>query len=362
MQIAVSTILNDANISICLLATDLSELELQAGSIATMIKQQQALEEKQAELEEANASLRNSRLAALNLMQDAVESRHQLEESTRSLQRAHDELEQRVTERTMDLEIAVETIQTEIAERLKVMEELRMQEQMLLQQSRLAAMGEMINNIAHQWRQPLNALGLLVQKLPIYYDSAEFNREFLEENTVKSMKLIQHMSQTINDFRDFFRSDKEMVAFNLDSVVRQAVAFIEQNFRDLDIKIDLDTEQGLMVKGYPNEFAQALLNILMNACDALVGNNTADARIILRTFEDNGSAVVTVTDNAGGIPGEVIDRVFDPYFTTKGPDKGTGLGLFMSKTIIEKNMAGRLTVRNTGNGAEFRIEVAHDDK
>ena len=257
---------------------------------------------------------------------------------------------------------AESALKAEIIERLEVMKELREKEQMLLQQSRLAAMGEMINNIAHQWRQPLNALGLLIQKLPIYYDSAEFNQEFLEENTVKSMKLIQHMSQTINDFRDFFRSDKEMETFFLDTVVRQAVALIEQNFRDFGIKIELDNEQNLMVKGYPNEFAQALLNILMNAYDALVGNNTADARIILRVFKDGGSSVVTVTDNAGGIPGEVIDRVFDPYFTTKGPDKGTGLGLFMSKTIIEKNIAGRLTVRNTGNGAEFRIEVAYDVK
>jgi hypothetical protein len=175
------------------------------------------------------------------------------------------------------------------------------------------------------------------------------------------MKQIQHMSQTINDFRDFFRSDKEMVMFSLDAVTRQAVAFVDQTFQDLKIKIDLDTKKSLMVRGYPNEFAQVLLNILMNARDALVGNNIADARIVLRTFKDGDSAVVTVTDNAGGIPEEVIDMVFDPYFTTKGPDKGTGLGLFMSKAIIEKNIAGRLTVRNTGNGAEFRIEVAHDD-
>jgi C4-dicarboxylate-specific signal transduction histidine kinase len=275
------------------------------------------------------------------------------------LQRAHDELEQRVTERTADLETALETLQTETAERLKVIDEMHKQEQMLLQQSRLAAMGEMINNIAHQWRQPLNTLGLLVQKLPIYFDSPDFTREFLEDNAVKSMNLIQHMSQTINDFRNFFRTDKEMVIFRLENVVSQAVAFIEQSFRELDIRIELDTKECLEVIGYPNEFAQALLNILTNARDALVVNNTAEAKITLCTFKDGGSAVVTVTDNAGGIPDEVIEKIFDPYFTTKGPDNGTGLGLFISRTIIEKNMKGRLSVRNTGNGSEFKIEVAH---
>jgi PAS domain S-box-containing protein len=279
-----------------------------------------------------------------------------------ALERVHEELEQRVRERTADLETALETIQAEDAERLKIMDELRKKEQMLLQQNRLAAMGEMINNIAHQWRQPLNTLGLLVQKLPMKYDSAEFNREFLENNTAKAMKLIQHMSQTINDFRGFFRIDKEMVTFGLSTLIRQAVAFIAQTFQDLSIKIDLQADESLMIRGYPNEYAQALLNILMNSRDALVENNVENARIVLRVFKDVGLSVVTVTDNAGGIPEEIIGRVFDPYFSTKGPDKGTGLGLFMSKTIIEKNMSGRLRVYNAGDGAEFRIEVECEGK
>lgn len=112
-----------------------------------------------------------------------------------------------------------------------------------------------------------------------------------------------------------------------------------------------------MVSGYPNEYVQVLLNILINARDALVEHDVDDARILLNAFVEGGTTVVTVTDNAGGISKEIIDRVFDPYFTTKGPDKGAGIGLFMSKSIIEKNMGGKLTVRNTGHGAEFRINV-----
>jgi PAS domain S-box-containing protein len=283
-------------------------------------------------------------------------------DAEQALQQIHEELEQRVWERTADLETAMETLQAESAERLKILEELRKNEQMLLQQSRLAAMGEMINNIAHQWRQPLNTLGLLVQKIPLLYDTAEIKMDFLVENSTKSMELIQYMSKTIDDFRFFFRSDKEIVTFGLDSAVRQSVGFIELTLKDLKIAIELHLDESLIFRGYPNEFAQALLNILLNSRDALVENNIDNAKIVLRAFANNGTSVVTVTDNAGGIPEDIIDKIFDPYFTTKSPDKGTGLGLFMSKTIIEKNMKGLLTAHNTGSGAEFRIEVAYDDK
>jgi signal transduction histidine kinase len=140
-------------------------------------------------------------------------------------------------------------------------------------------------------------------------------------------------------------------------VIARTIHLVEKNFLDQRISIDLRTKGDPMVSGYPNEYAQVLLNILSNARDALVEHNVSDAQILIHTFAEGGASVVTVTDNAGGIADEIIDRLFDPNFTTKGPDKGTGIGLFMSKTIIEKNMGGRLTVRNTGNGAEFRIEV-----
>jgi signal transduction histidine kinase len=218
-------------------------------------------------------------------------------------------------------------------------------------------MGEMINNNAHQWCQPLNALGLIVQQLPIFYDSAEFSREFLEENTEKSLALIRHMSQTINVFRDFFKPDKGKITFGVKQVIGHTLSLIEQSFKEHQINIALHSDCEPMVYGYSNEYAQVLMNILMNARDALAGHTVDAARISIHAFTEGSAAVVTIADNAGGIDDETIGRVFDPYFTTKGPDKGTGIGLFMSKTIIERNMGGRLTVRNTGNGAEFRIEV-----
>jgi C4-dicarboxylate-specific signal transduction histidine kinase len=240
---------------------------------------------------------------------------------------------------------------------VQAVDDLRRKDQMLILQDRLAVMGEMINNIAHQWRQPLNTLGLIIQQLPLFYKSGEISEEMLKDYVGNSMELIQHMSQTIEDFRNFFKSDKEKVHFSVNQVIARTLALIEKSFKDQKIGIALHPEGDPMANGYPNEYAQVLLNILMNARDELVAHNVDDALISIHAFAEGGRSVVTITDNAGGIADEIIYRLFDPYFTTKGPDKGAGIGLFMSKTIIEKNMGGRLTVCNTGSGAEFRIEV-----
>lgn len=237
------------------------------------------------------------------------------------------------------------------------LDDLRQKDQMLILQDRRAVMGEMINNIAHQWRQPLNVLGLYLQGLSMAYDSAEFNREFLENRVCKSMKLIVNMSRTIDDFMNFFRSDKEKVTFSVNQEIRRTLTLIKENFLSQKVRIKLLTDGTPTISGFPSEYAQVLMNILMNARDELVSNNVKDAMISIHSFVEGASTVVTITDNSGGIADEIIDKIFDPYFTTKGPDKGTGIGLFMSKTIIEKNMGGRLTVRNSSSGAEFRIEI-----
>ena len=234
---------------------------------------------------------------------------------------------------------------------------LRQQDQMLILQNRHAVMGEMINNIAHQWRQPLNALGLNLQELPMAYDSTEFNKEYLEASVDKSLQLVMHMSQTIDDFRNFFRSDKEKVIFSVNREIGRTLSLTKESFLDQKITINLLSDGNPMVNGFPNEYAQVLMNILMNARDELVLHNVDNAMISIHSFSEGESTIVIITDNSSGIDEGIIDKIFDPYFTTKGPDKGTGIGLFMSKTIIEKNMGGQLTVRNTGSGAEFRIQV-----
>jgi PAS domain S-box-containing protein len=272
-------------------------------------------------------------VAGINVVVEEVTERKRNEAALKKL---NDELESRVEERTA---------------------ELREKDQIMLLQSRQAAMGEMISNIAHQWRQPLNALGLTIQQLALFYEIGELNKEYIENVVSSSMEIIQHMSRTIDDFRNYFKPDKEKVEFRLSEVIANALSLVDASFKKQHIGIELVAKDDHVIHGYRNEFTQVLLNILNNARDALTERGSEDPRVTITICSEEGRVVVIIADNAGGIPEEILDRIFDPYFTTKGPQAGTGIGLFMSKTIIEKNMGGMLTVRNTDNGAEFRIEV-----
>ncbi|HEX9024543.1 MAG TPA: GAF domain-containing protein [Geobacteraceae bacterium] len=277
---------------------------------------------------------------------------HLLQQMAADISFALDNMEREEQRRKAELALRQET-----AERLRAVEELREKESLLLQQSRQAAMGEMLGNIAHQWRQPLNALGLCIQELGLAYELEGFSKEHLDERISQAMDIIFGMSQTIDDFRNFYKPDKEKRWFRVNQVVAKTVSLIEASFREHRIAIHVDTAGDPEIKGYHNDYAQVLLNILMNARDALLERETADAAVTVRVRAENGRSVVTVGDNAGGIAGDLLGRIFDLYFTTKENGLGTGIGLFMAKIIIEKNMGGRLSARNGRRGAEFRIEV-----
>lgn len=235
--------------------------------------------------------------------------------------------------------------------------EVRRTDDMLIQQGRLVAMGEMVNNIAHQWRQPLNNLALIIQNMQSSCAAGELTAELMDQDVASAMGVITHMSDTIDVFRNFFVYEKEPTVFNVNQIVSAALDFVSPTLNVNGIKVELTEQADISAKGYPNEYLQALLNILNNAKDALLEFKVVKPIISICIRRENDRSLVTIRDNGGGISEDILAKIFDAYFTTKDHGKGTGIGLYMSKKIIENNMAGSLSVCNVAGGAEFRIEL-----
>ncbi len=233
--------------------------------------------------------------------------------------------------------------------------QLREKDHMIIKQSRQAAMGEMIGNIAHQWRQPLNSIGVIVQNIEDAYNYDELTKEYMVEKINNVMTLLSYMSHTIDDFRNFFKPDKEKQSFSIAESVKNSLSFMDANFSHNNIKVEVDVVEDIKIWGYPNEYAQVLLNILNNARDIIKEREIKNGEITIRVNTSYSRSVVEIEDNGGGIKPDVIEKIFEPYFTTK--EMGTGLGLYMSKMIVEKNMGGELKVANRGNGAVFTLLI-----
>lgn len=238
----------------------------------------------------------------------------------------------------------------------------RQKDILLLNRTRLAAMGEMIGNIAHQWRQPLNALSIVLANMRFEFEAAcgEEGEELAAAHR-QAGEILRKMSATIDDFRDFFRPDKERKVFDVATAIGDALLLVEANLAQHGIALRVTARKNPRVMGFPGEFSQVALNLVGNARDAILASGVRDGVISIRLMERHGQAVIHVRDNGGGIPEANLPRVFDPYFTTKSDNGGTGLGLYMSKTIIEEHMRGSLTVANARGGARFvmRIPLAH---
>lgn len=246
-------------------------------------------------------------------------------------------------------------ISHDITAEFEMAEELKTKNSMLVQQSRFAAMGEMIGNIAHQWRQPLNALGLLLQNIEVAYEYEMLDQEYIHRTIEKGTRLTSQMSQTIDDFRDFFKPNKKAERFEVHQTIQTTIDLVLQSFLHNQIEILFSGDHTLSTMGFPSEFSQVILNLLNNAKDELIEHDIKDKKVLIRLIQQDESIRIEVEDNAGGIPEDIIEKIFDPYFSTKEEGKGTGIGLYMSKTIIETNMQGKLLVENTGQGACFSI-------
>ncbi|MFA7084791.1 MAG: ATP-binding protein [Arcobacteraceae bacterium] len=276
-----------------------------------------------------------------------------LEQKDKELNALNETLEQRVLEQTRQLQELNSTLEQRVLEEIKKNEE---KQKILFLQSRLASLGQMLANIAHQWRQPLTELSLTlfnINKTSRKCCENEKVLEYYEEGKF----IIKNMSKTIDDFTNFFAPNKLSEPFFLNESITEALEILKKLILREKITIRTNFEK-LKVVGISNELSQVLINLIQNANDAFNQNKITHKKIIIKTYktEDN-FAVIEVKDNALGIPNDHIEQIFEPYFTTKHTSSGTGLGLFMSKLIIEKSLSGTIEVRNYEEGSIFTIKI-----
>ncbi len=243
----------------------------------------------------------------------------------------------------------VEAYKSELQETIKKINE---KQQMLIQNSKMASMGEMIANIAHQWRQPLNSLSALHTVLMMdYEDNEKLSKEEIAQFKEESSQYIHKMSSTIDDFRNFFSPAKEKEEFVVSDAIKESIKFVKDSYLDNHVAlIDRTQDQDTSICSYRNELMQVIMILLNNSRDAVAGSKIEKPQVVVDLFCRDDKIEICVKDNGGGIEDDIMDRIFEPYFTTKFKNDGTGVGLYMSKMIIEDSIGGELILVNDDDG------------
>lgn len=226
----------------------------------------------------------------------------------------------------------------------------------MLHQARLAQMGEMLSLIAHQWRQPLSEISGMFMELEAASRFNKLDRALMSKTSQRATKLLDFMSHTIDDFRYFFKPSKEKELFDLEEICQEALMLAKASLRSSNIKTSLHVNGPCSITNYRRECAQVLLNLLLNAKDALVSRNIKEPWISLHVKVAKEGVCISIEDNAGGLEMKVKEHLFEPYISTKA-EHGTGLGLYMSKRIVEGSMGGKLRYEEAQNGAKFIMEL-----
>ena len=233
----------------------------------------------------------------------------------------------------------------------------REKDKIMFQQSRQAQMGEMIAMIAHQWRQPLNVIGTASSVINQRIKRNKLSVETSIQLTSKISENIEYLSATINDFRDFFKPEKEMQVTNFDLILKKSLNLVESSLAANKIEFTIEKNKITEFLSYENELVQVVLNLLKNAEDVLTHKNIKRPKILLQIH----ATTLHISDNGGGIPENILEKIFDPYFSTKLEKEGTGLGLYMSKIIVEEHCSGKLSIRNSSDGAFFSIILKNNE-
>jgi len=234
---------------------------------------------------------------------------------------------------------------------------IKAKEKQLLQQSKLAQMGEMISMIAHQWRQPLSAISSTVNSMILKSAMGEYDESYFRKKLGNISEYTQHLSNTIDDFRNFFKQNKEKKSVTIEELVEDSLKIIENSLNSFDIKVIKQYNLNRNIDTYPNELRQVILNLLKNSEDIFKESNMVNKTITIKTYLEDKDHILKISDNAGGIPEDIIEKIFDPYFSTKIEKDGTGLGLYMSKVIVEDHCGGQIVVSNENGGASFKVII-----
>ena len=262
--------------------------------------------------------------------------------------------ENKVKSNAKELEELNESLEIKVQ---KEIEKNREKEQLLVQKSKFIALGEMISNIAHQWRQPLSELSSILMYIKFKQSIKALDENTMNQKLQEADKVLDFMSHTIDDFRNFFLPKKEKEELHLNKVVDVVINIVSSTLKNYDIRLEIDIDEKIVLKTYLNEYEQVLLNIINNAKDVLIEKKIENPYIKIRAQEEVNHIILTIEDNGGGVLVEPKGKIFEPYFTTKENSNGTGIGLYMSKIIVDKNMKGKLRVKNTKDGAKFAIII-----
>ena len=287
-----------------------------------------------------------------NFLQNEILKRtHQLEKSNQFLKEKKDELDK---------------LNSSLEEKIKdEVEKNKLFQEKLFKADKLASMGEMMSNIAHQWRQPLSMISTVATGTKIQKEFGTLADEELVQNMDLINKNAQYLSETINDFRNFIKGDRKIKNYDLSPTINNFLHIVESTIKKDSINVILNLEKNIKIDGYPNELIQCLINIFNNAKDALEEIKQKNPLIFISTALQNNIITISIKDNAGGIPQNIITKIYDPYFTTKHKSQGTGLGLHMTYKLIDEGMHGKIEAQNVEfeyensiyKGAEFIISL-----
>ena len=243
----------------------------------------------------------------------------------------------------------------------KQLNELREKDKLLIAQSKLAAVGETLAHIAHQWKQPLSQINSVVANIEADFEDKKLDSEKLEEHLNEIEKLTFYMSDTIESFNNYLQPNDEKEVFFIKEAFDTAFALVYKLFESKQIECKFEIQEDSKILGVKKEFVQAILVILNNAKDVLIDNKIENPKIKIFIGTVDNKAYLEISDNGGGIPKEFFEKIFDPYFTTKPHSQGTGHGLCMAKMIVEKSMHGELKVENENLGAKFSIILSKEE-